>query len=158
LDQLKEVSGRLKRQNLTGPVIGITPDFVNAWANPDAVAVRENVEEVVQRNLRMLLGAQFTQKEGDRLIARSYNPKLPEAENRKRIARLRIQMIEAAKAKENAIRYFEKNGTLTGWKGRLWNISDFDPDKPSTQHELMKPKTATGGADIDAILKQYGVQ
>lgn len=142
LSQLRSVGKALKTQdNLTGPVVGNTPDFISNFVNPQAVATRESVEEVVQRSLRAVLGSQFTEKEGERLIERAYNPRQPESENRLRVARLRLQLTQAAKAKENASRYFEKNGTLRGWSGRLWSFSDFDPERNAPN----PPKQSGGG-------------
>lgn len=142
LSQLRAVGRELKSQdNLTGPVVGNTPDFISNFVNPQAVATRESVEEVVQRSLRAVLGSQFTEKEGERLIARAYNPRQPESENRLRVARLRLQLTQAAKAKENASRYFEKNGTLRGWNGKLWSYTDFDPDRSAPN----PPKQSGGG-------------
>ena len=91
---------------------------------PESIAMHEAVEEVLQRNLRLILGAQFTQKEGERLIERAYNPALSEAENKKRVDRLITQIKQAAKAKEDASRYFENNGTLVGFRGQLYTSPD----------------------------------
>lgn len=130
LAQLRDVSSALKnpKANLTGPVLGNVPDAVKSFTNPQSVAMRERVEEVVQRSLRSILGAQFTEKEGERLIARAYNPRLSEAENAVRVDRLLTQLEAAYKQKVSAAQYFEKNGTLEGWKGKIPNIGDFDPD------------------------------
>jgi hypothetical protein len=98
--------------------------------NDRVTDTREQVEEVVQRNLRIVLGAQFTAQEGERLIARAYNPRLDESVNATRLERLYRQMGRAAQAQEQAARYFEENGTLRGWRGRLWGINDFNPDRP----------------------------
>ena len=89
-------------------------------------AAPEAVEEVVQRNLRIVLGAQFTQKEGERLIARAFNPRLEEPENAKRVRRLITQIRTAAQQKQAASDYFEANGTLVGFKGKRPSLSDFD--------------------------------
>lgn len=130
LKQLAGAAEKLKSgKSLTGPFIGITPDAALSVANPEAIAVREDVQEVVQRNLRIILGAQFTAKEGEQLIARAFNPRLSEAENAKRVERLTTQIADAAKAKLSASQFFMANGTLTGWEGRLPRMSDFDPDK-----------------------------
>ena len=130
LMQLEEAKAELEKGGLTGPVRGNTPDLVRQFTNPKSLAVRDTVEEVVQRNLRLVLGAQFTEKEGDRLIARAYNEKMSDAENVKRVGRLIEQIKTAALAKQEAIDYFEKNGgTLTGFKGKLWTMADFSPDK-----------------------------
>jgi hypothetical protein len=134
--QLRDVATALGSGNdmLTGPVVGNLPDIVKATGVglglDKSIAMRERVEEVVQRSLRAILGAQFTEKEGERLIARAYNPKLSEAENKTRVDRLVKQLEAAFQSKQEAADYFEKNGTLAGWQGKIPSISDFDPETP----------------------------
>ena len=129
LDQLKEAAKSLRSgETITGTLVGNLPEAVRAATHPQAVATRELIEEVVQRNLRLILGAQFTEKEGERLIARAFNPRLSEAENAKRLDRLIKQIGDAAQAKLDAAEYFRANGTLTGWQGKLPRLSDFEPD------------------------------
>lgn len=118
IDQLEGALKTLKSgENVTGPVLGALPNFVKTRTNPKAAETQQAVEEVVQRNLRLILGAQFTEKEGQRLIERAYDPSLSEAENAKRVERLLGQIKEAAKAKQDAGQYFEQYGTLKGFKG-----------------------------------------
>jgi hypothetical protein len=117
-------------------------DNVRSLTNPQAVKTKNAVEEVVQRNLRLVLGAQFTEKEGERLIARAYNDRLDTQENAKRVNRLITQIKNAAETKADAIRYFEQNGTLTGWNGKLPSMSDFTFDDRATD----RAKQPTGGA------------
>jgi hypothetical protein len=126
--QLRAVSDDLlnSKKNLTGPGFGFVPDTILAFTNPDALSTKQRVEEVVQRNLRLILGAQFTQKEGERLITRAYDERLPEKENAKRVNSLIEQMDKAARSKESASRYFEEKGTLKGWKGKKYTLSDFN--------------------------------
>ena len=112
--------------NITGPVIGSIPDVVQAFVKPEAVDTRDQVAEVVQRNLRLVLGAQFTEKEGKMLMDRAYNPRLDEATNARRVQGLITQIDEAAKAKESAAQYFEEKGTLRGWSGKQPTFSDFE--------------------------------
>ncbi|MEW8027736.1 MAG: hypothetical protein AB2776_18805 [Candidatus Thiodiazotropha endolucinida] len=111
--------------NLTGPIVGHIPDWLLSFVNPESLSVREGAEEVIQRNLRAILGPQFTEKEGERLIARAYNDKLSEAENIKRLDRVFTQMADAYNVKKSAADYFFKNGTLRGWEGKLPTIDDF---------------------------------
>jgi hypothetical protein len=120
--QLTQLDGVLKdlesgKKNLTGPVLGSMPDAITAVTNPEAVSARQRVEEVIQRSLRTTLGAQFTQKEGEALIARAYNPRLGEAENASRLRSLIKQIKTMAQQKQSASDYFEKNGTIAGFKG-----------------------------------------
>lgn len=125
---LDAVASGKSQESLTGPVVSRLPAFAKALFNPKAVAIRESVEEIVQRNLRLVLGAQFTEKEGDRLIARAYNENLGEAENAKRVGRLMKQLQSAAKAKQEAVDYFNEHGTLEGFAGKVWTMADFDVD------------------------------
>ena len=126
--ELKAISEGTSNINLTGPYLGKSPESVRAHTHPESVAAQNAVEEVVQRNLKAILGAQFTQQEGERLIARAYNPQLEEGENLKRITRLLKQMRSALKMQMSAIAYFDTNGTLQGWKGTRPTKEAFDPD------------------------------
>lgn len=131
---LDAVASGKSKDKLTGPVVSRVPNFAKQVFNPKAVAVRDSVEEIVQRNLRLVLGSQFTEKEGERLIARAYNENLDEAENSKRVGRLMTQLQSAAKAKQEAIDYFNQHGgTLEGFTGKIWTAADFDPDAASSQ-------------------------
>lgn len=127
LKQLKDASAALgKSDNLSGPVVGSLPDAANAFINPDAIDVRERVEEVAQGNLRTVLGGQFAEREGEKLVARAYNPKLGEKINQRRVNALAAQIEMAAQAKQDAIRYFGKHGTLAGFEGKIYTMADFD--------------------------------
>lgn len=131
--QLKAVQEQLKSgKNLTGPIIGSMPDSVLAFTNKEAIETRQAVEEVVQRNLKAVLGGAFTQKEGDALIARAFNPRLSEEQNSARLARLLKQIELASDAKTAAADYYRAYGTLRGWKGRMPQLSDFDPANDAT--------------------------
>lgn len=138
-------------ENLSGPGFKIVPDVILNKTAPAHIEVRDEVEEVVQRNLRLILGPQFTEQEGIRLIARAYNPNLEEHVNLKRVNRL-IESIEtAAKAKIDAIQYFEEHGTLKGWGGRLPTIDDLDGIDYSDIDDEEKPKPEpVGKLMIDA--------
>lgn len=128
LAQLKSAQQDLQGgENLSSPRIGITPDFILAAVNPKAVDTREKIQEVAQRNLKLVLGAQFTEKEGEKLISRVYNPRLEESVNAERLDRLFKQIDLAAQVKEDASNYFEQNGTLKGWEGKIPTINDFEP-------------------------------
>lgn len=112
--------------NISGPILGAMPDAMTAIFNPQAVAVRERVETVVQRNLRTVLGAQFTENEGNRLISRAFNPRLDEPENAARLKALLRSMDDIAAAKNTAWKYVQENGTMQGFRneGMLGMVSD----------------------------------
>ncbi len=124
-----------KKDTLTGPIVGTLSNIpwvgktVQDVAFPESSDVQETVEYTVQRSLRPILGSQFTKEEGERLIARVYNPRLDEKTNAERLDRLIKQLDRAYKAKIAAAKYFEENNTLNGFKGKVsWTINDFMPD------------------------------
>jgi hypothetical protein len=134
LSALDQVVSKLESgEKVSGPIIGLMPDAALYFTNPEAVNTREAIEEVVQRNLKVVLGGQFTEREGEKLVKRAYNPSLGEKENARRVRRLVEQISIAAKATESAGNYFEEHGTLTGWKGKMPTLDDFrniDFDRP----------------------------
>jgi hypothetical protein len=115
-------------ENLTGYLIGITPKWALEGFNPEAVDAQEQVEEVVQRNLRIVLGAQFTEKEGERLIQRAYNRKLPASMNAKRVRRL-AQLLEGrAQQIQSLNEYMAEHRTSAGWNGTLASVDELLSD------------------------------
>lgn len=126
---IAEISDVVKRLNsgeaLTGPTIGLQPRKILELTNPSAADTLDRVENVVQRNLRLILGAQFTQEEGNRLIARAYNPTLPPEMNAKRLNALMTQMQLAADAKEAAWKHYQENGTMKGYSGPTVSVASF---------------------------------
>ena len=145
LEQLRATSLALETESgLTGGLIpgispGMTPEAVLKRTNPRAIEIRDNVLDSAQRNLRLVLGAQFTEREGEKLLSRVYDIALKPAQNKKRVDRLITQIKSAAKAKQEAIKYFEENGTLEGFKGKLWTLADFDPEPVNTKPSLKGP-------------------
>jgi len=112
-------------EQLTGEMINFAPDLVKAVFAPDSLAAKQAVEDVVQRNLRVVLGAQFTEKEGERLISRAFDERLSPEQNARRLNALFLQMSTAAQQRDAMADYFTKNGTLTGYEGPQPNLNDF---------------------------------
>ena len=130
LTQLENAKQMLQQQpegKITGKYVGVQDDTgILKYTNPVAQDTKEQVQEIAQRNLRLILGPQFTAKEGEALINRVYNPALPQSVNVKRLDLLQEQMTSAAKTKQEAVDYYNTNGTLKGFKGKLYNsTSDF---------------------------------
>lgn len=148
LKSLKEVSSKLGTNgpNLTGGLIGRMPDFVNTMTgNGDAVEIRDQVGSIIQDNLKSILGASYTENEGNKVIERSYNPKLSEAANKKKLDGLIGQMETAAKAKIDASKYFEQHGTMRGFKGTQINSVDDifkDPEQSQTNEQTQPAKSS----------------
>lgn len=121
---------------LTGPVVGslsTLPFGVGKWVQdllfPTSANTQEQIESTVQRSLRPILGAQFTEKEGERLISRVYNPRLSEEVNAKRIEWLIGKLNTAYANKQEAAAYFRQHNTLSGFSPKhQFSIDDFMPD------------------------------
>jgi len=115
--------------NITGPAISALPDALRERFYPASADAQEKVAEVTQRNLKAVLGGQFTEKEGDKLIARAYNPRLEEAYNIQRVTALKDAIQKAFDAKVAAAQYYEGegNGSLRGYKGtKFWSMADIE--------------------------------
>lgn len=128
LSQLEIAKQTLQTQpegRITGKLVGAQDDTgILKYTNPTAQDTKEQVQEIAQRNLRLILGPQFTAKEGEALINRVYNPALPQSVNVKRLDLLQEQMTSAAKTKQEAVDYYNANGTLKGFKGKLYNSTN----------------------------------
>lgn len=61
---------------------------------------RDLVQGVAAKNLKLILGGQFAQKEGEQLLARAYDKNMPPEENARRVRRLIASMEYAAAAKD----------------------------------------------------------
>ena len=155
LGQLKDVIGELKGTGTAekpkgvsaSGISGVLPKSLRDIVASKGAAIQDTVEDVVQRNLRNVLGAQFTEREGTRLIERAYNPRQPETENIKRLNRLIVQIDEAAKSKAEAGEYYEKKGTLVGFKGKLYRSAD-----DFLRDSVKDAKKAGAGAGVEIAL------
>lgn len=149
LTQLSEALSYIRTQNVSGPIVGLADTEGSivgktvAAFNPQAENAKNLIAEVVQSNLRAVLGGQFAQKEGEQLIARAYNPKLPEGMNVARVERLMLFINEAFRAKQDKIDYFNQYGTIKGYKGKDIVI----PSPESFYVGLDKEETSQGGDD-----------
>jgi len=93
LGQIKAVISELESNpSLTGGTyLANAPDAALRMTNPDALSARERVEEVVQRNLREILGAQFRNaKASHKLAGRSDICSSPGSQDRLNQYRLRV--------------------------------------------------------------------
>ena len=161
ISSLDSVLADLKtgKKNLTGPGIGLLPEIVRKRTHAASVAAQQTVEGSVQRSLKQTLGGQYTEKEGVSFMQRGYDPSLPEAENAKKLERMMGQLKTMAQSKQDAIDYFEKNGTLKGYKGTFYTISNGDVVKASVADFAQQQGGKTGdttGAAIEKMAKGPG--
>jgi len=105
-------------ERLTGPLIGSIPEGLRALIYPESTQAQQLVEQVVQKNLRAILGGQFAQKEGEQLVKRAYNPKLTPQQNAARLRSLLLTLDAAAQSKQAQTDYFLNNNySLRGYTG-----------------------------------------
>lgn len=151
IEELRSAHRALTQSDMkTGPIIGLVPKVLRDVFLPKASATQEAVESTVQRSLRQILGPQFTAREGQDLLARVYNPRLPEKINAVRVARLIEQLDRAYQEKIKAANYFEQHGSLKGYTGKkAWSVGDFMPDSEDMQGDD-DPRAIAG--DIEATV------
>ncbi len=105
-------------------VLENAPAFLKPYLNPDGTIAREKTYEVVQGTLRQVLGAQFTEKEGEMIMARAFNPNLPVEENVKRVKALAEMLKSNSQQNISKLNYFDQNGTLKGFRGNYLSADD----------------------------------
>ena len=156
MGQLREAITSLENSDtISGPLISLIPNVIGDRVLPETAQTREAIEEVVQRNLRLVLGAQFTEREGERLISRAYNPRLNEKENIKRVQRLFKSIEDAMNAKLSQKAYFQRYGTLKGHRGlgaeaAFWGSLGNSPSPASGQ----PPAGGVTPQDIEAMRRE----
>ena len=151
-------------QEVSGPIIGMLGDTPKGIFTPEAASFLGDIRDVVFQSLREKLGAQFTEREGDRLVAAAFNPLLPEEMNVARLQRLYITIEEAARAKEEGIEYFKNNRTIKGYEARPLDFdsimnsivlpSDYDNMTDNDLRELYEKGDKTQKNAILNLLRQ----
>ena len=103
---------------LTGKNVGVIPKGARAIFNPDSADLEDNIRSIIYESLRQTLGAQFAEREGEKLIQASFNAMLSEEKNIVRLKRMKAKILEMAKAKQKAYEYFQANdGDMSGYSG-----------------------------------------
>lgn len=157
-------SGKVQTGDLKAIATSMLPDNFASYLRPDFMDTKEKVEEVAQRNLRLILGAQFAQKEGEKLIARAYNPNIDTALNAERIRRLIKQIGDAATAKQAAMEYYGKHGSLVGYAPGIDSMEELqakmeaeflDGIYQGDPSDASVPADDTGGAYYDPETDQF---
>lgn len=93
---------------------GFLPRMVREVISPAQVAREDAVKNAIQATLRQTLGAQFTEKEGQALLERAYNPRLPVEENVRRVEQAAQELKRTAAQKMKSAEQFERTGSLVG--------------------------------------------
>jgi len=124
IDVLKDPSTVLS----SGRVAGLLPESVRkVFQSPRTASAQAGIESVAQESLRKILGAQFTEKEGEKFLARVFDVKMPEEENARRATLLVKTLDNMADTKDRAADYFRQHGTIQGFVGPTsFSMTDLD--------------------------------
>ena len=95
-----------------GIISGLFGDTAYTLAFPEGRDIRDRIETVVQKSLKEILGAQFAEKEGERILARAFNPALDESINQERLDIL-IAKLDAGVKQKTALLQQIQNGTAS---------------------------------------------
>ncbi|RME97057.1 MAG: hypothetical protein D6773_16315 [Alphaproteobacteria bacterium] len=151
IKSLSKVVSELEKgeKNLTGGFLGLVPETVLPLVNRDAADALDRVAGIAQESLTDILGNQFTRAEAEAFIRRAFNLGLDESVNAGRVRALVKQLGRAAEQKRQAIEFFEKHGTLAGFKGKLPNRGEFeaileDLDRKKNPPPAPSPQAQTG--------------
>jgi hypothetical protein len=102
--------------DLTPQALGVD-DTLRQLLNPTGQDAVDNVRRVIFQGLKDTLGAQFTQREAERLVAASYNPSLPEEMNIARLQDAREVLADVITAKNDLYAHIAAGGTMGNYKG-----------------------------------------
>jgi hypothetical protein len=102
----------------TGAVAGMLPPALGSVLNPSGEKAAAAVQTAVQSSLKLILGSQFAQNEGEQLLKRAFDKSMPPSENVRRMNMIKAQLQQAAEAKEQFVKYyFDHNYNMDGYEG-----------------------------------------
>jgi len=155
IDKIDDVIAIMQSQEVTGAVEGGTPFALKLFTNPESIGVEDDITSIIYQSLRATLGAQFTQKEGERLVASTFNKYLSEEVNIKRLERLRTETVRGLDTKVAMYEHLKENGTLKTWEGSdLLNSKEYKNNKNEIQQNLFALEDYSS-LDSDALLDMY---
>lgn len=139
IGQLQSVVDELEKNPdlVNDPLSSNLPDWMRATTKGGAAAIdaRDRVYQAVQSTLRATLGPQFTQKEGEMLMARAYDPRLTAAQNIDRLTRA-IEELRGKIAKKDALAGGRRPSLTEGNDDALKGSGTAaDPYRPATQEQ-----------------------
>jgi hypothetical protein len=118
-----------------GKIQAIVPD---AAMSERVKTLMQDVQSTALASLRAALGSQFTEKEGERIQAMSFDPNLSPEANLKKLESSVQYLRDVAKDAEDKAGFYEEHGTLKGWKsGNQSSVSSESP-KESTKPSWAK--------------------
>jgi hypothetical protein len=146
---------------ISGPWRGLAPDKLRSITNPQAIIVKESIQSAIQETLRPTLGAQFTEKEGERIMNLAYNDTLPPSANIKRAEELQKLLNRKMKFSEDLYKHLEENnGSDKGFDYSKYGMgksklekSEFSSSQEKGIEKVMKANNISREQAINALKK-----
>lgn len=116
---------------VSGVTAGMLSGFpkLSAYFNEQGLMVEERIASVIQQSLKEILGGQFSEKEGEALIRRGYNPNLSPEENLERLLDLYAQSEQLIETEKESVYHWENNNnSMRGYKGKTYTQESFIRD------------------------------
>jgi len=123
--ELEQIIKQLKAvpANQTSDISGLTVATLTdpRLRSAQSVDIQNMVERIVTQDLRQTLGAQFTEEEAKKFVSYAYNLALHPSVNAKRLARMRNALKQTATARSDAMRYWDKFGSISGFEAEAFS-------------------------------------
>lgn len=150
VQRLQDAIDKLKdTPNLTGGITTRIPllnsDSAQDTINPKLASVRDEIRGAIQASLRATLGPQFTEKEGEAIFNRAFNPRLSADENVKRATTELDAIKRMAAQKDQSMKQFISAGTLKGYRPAGTDLAGNGPSDTQTDQP-----PATGGLGVQS--------
>lgn len=123
LDRLQNAKRLIEqsKDDWTGPsgrFVGRLPNIVKPESN---LKIKQDVQAAAQGALKATLGAQFTEKEGERIMNQAYDETLSPEENIRKIDMAIKELQNNATVNNMKAQHFMQTGSLQGFKAPLVN-------------------------------------
>ncbi len=118
----------------------------------EATAIRDSAWQSMITSMRPILGAQFTEREGNSLKKLIYDPKQPASENIRRMTLLMSKLQEIKASKDAASAWAKSNPSMRGFQGSIYDESHFSGMSANSFYQFM----GSGGGGGTAAPKAKG--
>lgn len=153
LSTLRGVRDQLKSSNSgSGRIVGRLPDIIKPESS---VQMREDVRAATQGALRAILGGQFTEREAENMMKRSYDETLSPEENVKKLDRAISELESNASEMDQRAQFFDQNeGSLAGYQGASRPTVESQSNSGAGEVERVDKKTGKT-AIFDSATKKF---
>lgn len=154
IKSLDNAIGNIKKTDKYDRLTGFLPRSLREMIAPSSVATEDAVKGTIQQTLRQTLGAQFTEREGQAIMDRAYNPRLSPDENLKRATAIAGELKAQAAQKEHSSQVFERTGSLRGLNAAG---NSMQAAQPMQQPPTSEASSAPVGDPIANELRRRGL-